>query len=81
MIFRVGQRLRRSNDYRLAGVNAQRVEVLHVAHRYTVIVTVAHNLILYLFPAFQALLNKHLWREGKRFLCQFVEFFFVVAES
>ena len=81
MVFRIGERLRGRNDDRLARVDAQRVEVLHVADRDTVVIAVAHHLVLYLLPALQRLLNQHLRREREGFLGQFVEFLLVVAEA
>ena len=81
MILAVGERLRRSYDYTLAGVYAQRVEVLHVADGDTVVITVAHNLILYLLPTLKALLNQHLRREREGFLGQTVKLLLIVAEA
>ncbi len=81
MVFAVGKGLRRCDDDALAGVYAQRIEVFHVADRYTVVVTVTHNLVFYLLPTLEALLHEHLGRERKCFLCQFVELFLVVAEA
>ena len=63
MVLAVGKRLGRCYDDRLSRMDAERVEVLHVADRDTVVVTVAYNLIFNLFPTLQALLDKHLWRE------------------
>ena len=62
-------------------MDAQRVEVLHVADSDAVVIAVAHHLILDLLPTLQALLYKHLRRERECFLSKLVEFFFVVAES
>ena len=81
VILRVGQRLRRSNHDALARMNAEGIEVLHVTDRDTVVVAVAHYLILYLFPPFERLFDQHLRREGKGFLAQRIELFFVVAEA
>ena len=60
---------------------AQGIEVLHVAHGDTVIIAVAHHLILYLLPPLQALLHQHLWREGEGLLRQAVQLLLVVAEA
>ena len=60
VVLGVGQRLRGGDDDALARVDAQRVEVLHVAHRDAVVVTVAHHLVFYLLPPLQALLHQHL---------------------
>ena len=59
----VRQSLGRSDHDTLAGMDSERVEVLHVADGDTVVVTVAHHLILYLLPSLQALLYQYLWRE------------------
>ena len=81
VILAVGERLRGSNHNRLASMDAQRVEVLHVTNGDAVVETVANHLVLYLLPALQALLNQHLRREGKGFLGQLVELFLIVAEA
>ena len=81
VIFRVGECLRRSDNDRLAGVDAERVEVLHVADCDTVVVAVAHYLVLYLLPALETLLDEHLRRERERLLCDFYEFFLVVSKA
>ena len=60
---------------------AQWVEIFHVAYRDTVVIAVAHNLIFYFFPAFQALLYENLRRERESLFGQFVKLFLVVAES
>ena len=54
------QRLRRRDDDRLAGVDPQRIEVLHVADGDAVVARVAHDFVLDLLPAAQALLDQHL---------------------
>ena len=53
MVFRIGKRLRRGHNDAFAGMDAQRVEVLHIADRDAVVVAVAHDLVFDLFPAFQ----------------------------
>ena len=81
MIFGVGQRLRRSNHYRLTGMDAKRIEILHIADGDAIIVSVSNYLILNLFPSLQALLYKHLRREREGFFCQTIKLFFIVAEA
>ena len=44
-------------------MDSERVEVLHVADRYTVVVFVPDYLILNLFPALERFLDKYLRRE------------------
>ena len=48
-------------------MDAQRVEILHIADRDTVVKTVTHHLVLHLLPATEALLNQYLRREGESF--------------
>ena len=62
-------------------MNAQRVEILHIADGDAVVVAVAHYLILNLLPALQRLLHQHLRRESECLLCQAVKLLLVVAES
>ena len=53
MILRIGQCLRRGDHDSLAGMDTQRVEVLHVTYSDAVIITVTDHFILHLLPAFQ----------------------------
>ncbi len=62
LIFLVGQRLRRRHGDRIARVNAHRVEVLDRADDDAVVVLVANDLHLELFPADHRLLEQHLAR-------------------
>ena len=57
VVLAIGERLRRSDDNRLSRMDAQWVEVLHVADGDTVVVAVAHHLIFYLFPTPQRFLH------------------------
>ena len=81
MVFGVGKGLRGSYDNRLSGMDAEGVEILHVADRDAVVEPVAHHFIFHLFPALEALFYKYLWREGEGFFSNSVQFFLVVAES
>ena len=56
----VGQRLDRRDDDRVAGVDAERIDVLHGADRDARVIGVAHDLVLDLLPADQALLDHDL---------------------
>mmetsp|Transcript_29981 Transcript_29981/g.86251 ORF Transcript_29981/g.86251 Transcript_29981/m.86251 type:complete len:481 (+) Transcript_29981:1945-3387(+) len=56
----VGQCLRRRDDDGIAGVDAHRVEVLHVTDRDAVIGGIAYHLVLKLLPSLQALVHDHL---------------------
>ncbi len=60
---------------------AERVEVLHIAHRYAVVKTVTHHFIFNLFPTLQRLLHEHLRRERQRLLDKGNKLLLVVAES
>src|SRR5574344_693891 len=62
-------------------MDAERIEVFHVADRDTIVVTVADYFVFYLFPAFQTLLYQDLWRERECFFCQYIELFLIVAEA
>ena len=81
MIFGVRQRLRGRNNDGLAGMDAQRVEILHVTNGDTVVVPVAHDLIFDLFPSLQGLLYQHLRREREGFLRKGIQLLLVVAEA
>ena len=60
LVLVVGERLRRRDDDAVAGVDAHRVEVLHVADGDAGVGAVAHHLVLDLFPAEQRALEQHL---------------------
>ncbi len=81
VVVRVRKGLAGGDDDALARVDAERVEVLHVAHRDAVVVPVAHDFVFDLFPAPQALFDQHLRGEGKGLLHQGVELLLVVAEA
>ena len=57
---RVGQRLDRGDDDRVAGMHAERIDVLHRAHGDARVIGVAHDLVLDLLPADEALLDHDL---------------------
>ena len=60
LVLLVVQGLSRRDDDRLAGVNAHRVEVLHVADGDAVVLLIADDLVLDLLPAAQIFLDKDL---------------------
>ena len=60
LVLVVGERLAGRDDDRVAGVDAHRVDVLHVADDDAGVGGVAHHLVLELFPADQRLLDEHL---------------------
>ena len=77
----VGERLRGCHYYRFAGVDAKRVEVLHVADGDAVVVAVAHHLVFHLFPPLERFLHEHLRRKRERFLGERGKLLGVVAET
>ena len=81
MVFAVGECLRRCDDDTLAGVDAEGVEVLHVADGDAVVVGVADDFVLDLFPAFEALLDEDLVGVAERVLGSLYELLAVLAEA
>ena len=81
VILTVGECLRRGNNDTLTGMNTERVEILHVTNRDTVVILVAHDLVFYLLPSLETLLNEHLGRERECLLGQLVEFLLIITES
>ena len=66
LVFLVGQRQRRRDGDRVAGVHAHRVDVLDGADDDAVVRLVADHLHLELLPAEHALLDQHLARPARR---------------
>ncbi|GFI52995.1 hypothetical protein IMSAGC021_01305 [Muribaculaceae bacterium] len=62
-------------------MDAQRVEVFHVADSDAVVKTVAHHFIFHFLPAFERLFHKDLRRECEGFLNESHEFFLIVTET
>ena len=81
MVFAVGQGLGRSDHDALSGVDAERVEVLHVTDRDAVVVAVADHLVFDFLPALEALLDQDLRGEGEGLLRQLRQLRLIVAES
>ena len=77
----VGKGLRRGHHDALAGMYAERVEVLHVADCDAVVVAVAHDLVFDFLPSAQGLLDQHLGREGEGLAGQGFKLLLVLAES
>ena len=65
----------------LSGMDAERVEVFHVADSYAVVVPVPDHLVFYFFPALQRFLDKDLRRKRKGFFGYVEKLFLIVAES
>ena len=66
---------------RLAGVDTQRVEVLHTCNGEAVVVAVADNLELDLLPTFERFLDQNLLRVGERAFAQRYELLLVAANT
>ena len=62
VIFVVAERLRRRHYNAFAGMDAQRIQVLHIADGDAVVIAVAHNLVLYLLPSLEGFFYKDLRR-------------------
>ena len=77
----VGESLRRSDHDTLAGMDAERVEVFHIADCDAVVEAVTHNFIFHFLPPFKTFLNEHLRRERESLLHKRDEFIAVVAEA
>ena len=60
LVLLVAQRLRGREDDGVAGVDAHRIQVFHVADGDAVVGAVAHYLVLDLFPTDQRALDEHL---------------------
>ena len=81
VVIAVGECLRWCHDDALTGMDAQRVEVFHVADRDAIIETVAHYFVFHLLPSLQTLLYENLRREGEGLIAYGDEFLLIVAES
>src|SRR5471030_2594964 len=83
LVFLVGQRLRRRDGDRVAGVHAHRVEVFDRADDDAVVRLVAHHFHLVIFPADQGLFDQQFG--GRRCLqaalADGLELFFVVGDA
>ena len=73
--------LARRQDYALAGMDAQRVEILHVADGNAAVGSIAHDFELYLLPSLERLLDEHLRGEGKSLGTELLELGVVVDEA
>ena len=73
--------LRGGHDDGLAGVDAHRVDVLHVADHQAVVPRVAHDLVLQLLPAAQALVDDHLGRVNEGLGAEAVQLRLVRGEA
>ena len=62
LVFAVGQRHRRGDGHRVAGVHAHRVDVLDRAHHHDVVAAVAHQLELEFLPSVDGFLDQDVRR-------------------
>ena len=83
LVFMVRQRLRRRNDDGIARMDADRVEVFHVADGDAVVMAIAHDFVLDFLPAGNAALDEDLanHRVRQAFDDDFDEFFLVVRNT
>ena len=81
VVLLVRESLRRRDDDALARVDAQRVEILHIADSDAVIVAVAHHFVLDFLPAAKRLLDEQLRRERQCLGRYSVQFLLIVAEA
>ena len=77
--FLVVQRTGRGHHNALAGVDSQRIEVLHTGHREAVVVLIADHFEFDLLPSLQRLLDQYLLRIGERAFAQRPELIEVAA--
>ncbi len=77
----IAQSLRRSHHDAFAGVDAEWVEVLHVADGDAVVEAVANHFVFNFLPTAERLLDEHLRRECEGFFDESREFGVVAAES
>ena len=66
LVVEIAQRLRGRDDDRVAGVDADRVDVLHVADDDAVVGAVAQDFVLDLFPAQERGLDQRLMDDARR---------------
>ncbi len=83
MIFVVGERLHRSHDDAIARMDADRIDIFHVADDDGVVVGVAHHFVFDFFIAGDALLDQALMdgRDLEARFANFTQFFFIVGKS
>ena len=81
MILPIGQSLGWSHDYALSGVDAEGVEIFHIADSDAVVIAVAHHLVFDFLPAFQGFFNQHLRRKVEGFGHCLLQLVFIFAET
>ena len=81
MIVFIAEGLRRSHHDGFTGMDAQRIEVLHVADCNTVVKAVTHHFIFHLFPSLERLFDQYLRRERESLLTERNQFLLIVTKT
>ena len=83
MIFFVGQRLRGTYHDRVAGVDAHRIQIFHVADGDGGVIDIPHHLVFDFLKALDGFLHQHLMhrRKCKGIFHDFTEFRFVIGKT
>ena len=77
----IGQRAGRGHHDRLARMDAQRVKVFHRSHRKAMVIGVADDFKLYLFPPFQRFFHQYLRSKREGTLGYFAERLFIRTDA
>ena len=77
----IAQCLRWSHYDALAGMDAQRIEVLHITYRDAIVIAVAHHFVFDFLPSFQRFFNQDLRRKGEGLFSQTIQLFVVRTET
>ena len=70
LIFRIVQRLGRSDNYGVPGVDSHRINVFHVANGDTVVTSISDNFVFNFLPATQVFFDKYLSCVTRKRSCQ-----------
>mmetsp|Transcript_69997 Transcript_69997/g.158249 ORF Transcript_69997/g.158249 Transcript_69997/m.158249 type:complete len:236 (+) Transcript_69997:2344-3051(+) len=81
VVLLVAQRLAGCDDDGVSGVDAEGIEVFHVAHRDAVVPGVAHHLVLHLLPPEHGLLHQNLRAHGEGLGAHVEQHLLVVADA
>ena len=83
LILFVSKSLRRTNNDRVASVDADRVDVFHITDSDSSVVSIAHHFVFDFFEAFDTLFYEHLVyrRKSEGIAHDFAEFLFVVGKT
>ena len=75
MILFIIERLTGSNHDALSGMDAQRIEILHIADSDAIVVAISNDLVFDFLPTFQVLFDQNLVCARQCLLCTFFNFF------